>query len=125
MSLPAPPERLSLADLLTDHSVLLATEQADKARLDAIGTQAIESLRPRFVEWVLKGRPSPFPLISLEIHPPPRCSDGECRCLPDYIQFCSGKTIMEHVALLQAKLPDIRVSFANIQGVVTILIVTA
>jgi len=122
---PPPPDVLTLSDLLNDQSVLVAKEQTDKALLDTIGAQMVSNLRPCLVEWVLKGRPSAFPLLSLDIQPPPCCSDGVSRSLDEYIQFCSGKSIAEHVALLQAKLPDITVSFANIQGKVTVVVVTA
>lgn len=116
-----PPDVLTFADLLHDQSIIQSKEQADKALLDTIGTNPVANLRPRFVEWVMKGCPSAFPIISLDIQLPAKCSDGESRDLASYIQFCSGKTIEEHVALLQAKLPDIPLSFANIQGKVTIV----
>lgn len=122
---PPPPDVLSLADLLTDQSVVLMKEQADKALLESIGTQTVSNLRPKLVEWVLKGQPSAFPILSLDIRPPARCSDGEVRGLADYIEFCSGKTINEHVSLLQAKLTDIQISFANIGGLVTIVVLRA
>jgi hypothetical protein len=45
------------------------------------------------------------------------------RNLADYITFCSGKSIQEHVAVLQGMLPDIAVAFcytgASIQIVVS------
>jgi hypothetical protein len=122
---PPPPDILTLSDLLSDQTVVLAKEQADKALLETIGTQAVGNLRSKLVEWVLKGYPPAFPILSLDIRPPATCSDGESRDLSDYIQFCSGKTIREHVALLQAKLPDITVSFANIGGMTTVVVLKA
>lgn len=120
-ALPPPPDVLTLADLLNETTIIQTKEQEDKSLLETIGSTPVSSLRPKFIEWVLKGCPSGFPLISLDIQPPRQCSDGVARQLPEYIQFCSGKTIEEHVALLQAKLPDIRLSFANIQGKVTVV----
>ncbi len=122
VSPPPPPDVLTLSDLLSDQSVVVSKEQADKTLLDTIGIQTVSNLRPKLVEWVLKGYPPAFPILSLDIHPPACCSDGVTRELADYIQFCSGKTITEHVALLQAKLPDITVSFANIGGVTTVVV---
>lgn len=119
---PPPPDVLTLSDILNDQSILLAKEQADKTLLDTIGAQTVSNLRPKLVEWVLKGQPTTFPLLSLDIRTPSCCSDGVSRNLSDYIQFCSGKTIEEHVALLQAKLPDITVSFANISGITTVVV---
>jgi hypothetical protein len=111
---------LTLADLLADHDLVLAKEAADKATLDSIGSQSIQALKPKLLEWVMTGRPDGFPILTLTIQPPSQCSDGVVRDLPAYIEFCSEKTIVDHVALLQAKLPDIRLSFANIGGSVCI-----
>ena len=122
---PPAPDVLTLSELLNDQSVLVSKEQADKALLETIGTTSVQSLKPKFLEWVLKGRPQAFPILSVDVRPPERCSDGEVRNLPDYIVFCSGKSIEEHTALLQAKLPDIPISFANVGGVVTIVVLTA
>jgi hypothetical protein len=121
---PPPPDILTLDDLMNEQAVITAKEQADKTLLETIGTQSVTSLRPKLVEWVLKGKPSAFPLLGLDIRPPSRCSDGEVRGLADYITFCSGKTLDEHVGLLQAKLPDIRVSYANVNGITTIMVIT-
>jgi len=121
---PPTPDILTLSDLLADQSILLAKEQADKSLLDTIGTHSVSTLRPKLVEWVLKGQPTTFPLLRLNIQPPSSCSDGVTRDLADYIAFCSGKTIQEHVALLQAKLPDITVSFANLGGMVCVTVLT-
>ena len=119
---PPLPEILTLADLLSDTQFVITKEQADKALLETIATQSVHSLRPMLVEWVMRGCPNAYPLLKLDIRPPTKCSDGECRCLPDYILFCSGKTIHEHVDSLQAKLPDISVSFANFGGITTIVV---
>lgn len=117
---PEAPDVLTLADLLSDQTVVVTKEAEDRALLETIWSQSIQSLKPKLLEWVLKGRPDGFPIISLTVTPPLQCSDGVVRSLPDYIGFCSGKTIEQHVSLLQAKLPDIRLSFANIGGAVCI-----
>jgi hypothetical protein len=116
------PDILTLAELLADHDMIIAKESDDRLRLDSIGGQPVQGFKPKLLEWVLKGKPDGFPILSLDIKPPEKCSDGVTRDLPDYIQFCSGKTIQEHVGLLQAKLPDILVSFANIGGSVCVTV---
>ena len=119
------PDVLTLADLLADHEFVLAKEAADAALLDSIGGQSVQGLKPKLLEWLMKGRPDGFPILSLDIKPPEQCSDGVTRSLPDYIEFCSGKSIQDHVGLLQAKLPDILVSFANIGGMVSVTVLKA
>lgn len=120
----APPDILTMAEILADQSILVAKEQSDKLLLDSIGSQSAQGLKPRFVEWITRGCPSGFALLSLDIKPPERCSDGVTRDLASYIEFCSGKTIAAHVELLQVKLPDITLSYANIGGMTTIVVVT-
>ena len=116
------PDAISLDDLLNDHSIIVAKEAADKASLDQIGSQHVSAFRPKLVEWIGLGKPHAYPILLLDIHPPTKCSDGVSRNLPDYITFCSGKSIEEHVGLLQAKLSGMSVSFANIQGQVAIVV---
>jgi hypothetical protein len=116
------PDILTLADLLADHDILIAKEADDKLLLDSIGGQPVQGFKPKLLEWVLKGKPDGFPILRLDIKPPDKCSDGVVRSLAEYIEFCTGKTIQDHVGLLQAKLPDIHVSFANISGSVCITV---
>ncbi len=116
------PDVLTLADLLADHEFVLIKEAEDAALLDLIGSQSVQGLKPKLLEWLMRGKPDGFPILSLAVNPPTQCSDGITRSLPDYIQFCSGKTIQEHIGLLQAKLPDIHVSFANIGGMVCVTV---
>jgi hypothetical protein len=117
-----PPDILTFADLMNEHDIVVQKEAADKALLESIGVQRVETLKPKLVEWVMKGCPNAYPIFSVNIQPPAKCSDGVVRNLPDYIEFCSGKTFDEHVGLLRPKLPDLNVSFANFGGVPTIVV---
>jgi hypothetical protein len=119
---PDVPDILTMADILGEQSLLLAKEQADGSALCAIGTTSVLGLKSVFVEWASKGCPDNFPLLKVDIHPPPTCSDGVVRSLPDYIEYCSGNSLSHHISLLQAKLPDIRVSFANLGGAVAAIL---
>jgi len=116
------PDFLSLDDILSDQEIIVAKEAADKVLLDQIGSQHVSALKPKLVEWVGRGKPHAFPIMLLSIQPPMKCSDGVERNLPDYITFCSGKSIREHVALLQAKVSGMSLSFANIEGQVAIVV---
>lgn len=116
------PDFLCLGDIMNCHDVVVAKEAADKVLLDQIGLQHVSAVRPKLVDWVGAGKPSAYPIMKLDIQPPSTCSDGISRNLPDYITFCSGKSIEEHVGLLQAKLSGISVSFANMSGQVAIVV---
>jgi hypothetical protein len=119
---PPPPPPISITDLLSDVEVLQQKEAADKALLDAISTASADSLRPKLVTWALAGFPNAYTLMEAAVNPPPQCSDGVARGLTDYIVFCSGKTIQEHVALLQEKLADMTVSFANLGYAIAVVV---
>ncbi len=116
------PDFLSLDDLMNSQEIVIVKEQADKALLDQIGSQHVSALKPKLVEWIGRGKPYAHPIMMLSIQPPAKCSDGVERSLSEYITFCSGKSIEEHVGLLQAKLTGIRVSFANIGGQTAIVV---
>ena len=79
---------------------------------NTIGTITFESLRASLLQWGARGFPNAYVVHEVPIAAPSVCSDGVVRNLTDYIPFCSGKTIQGHIASLQARLPDIAVSFA-------------
>jgi hypothetical protein len=113
---------ISLADILSAVEVLQQKEVADKALLDGIGNATFESLRPTLITWAAQGFPAAFTLMEVAVTPPAQCSDGTTRDIAGYITFCSGKTIEEHVALLQAKLSGMTVSFTNLGYAIGIVV---
>jgi hypothetical protein len=119
---PPPPAPITIADILSSVEVLQQKEAADKTVLDAIGTASVESLRSKLVAWALAGFPNAYTLMEVTVNPPPQCSDGVVRDLTSYIMFCSGKTIQDHVALLQEKLVDMTVSFANVGYAIAVVV---
>jgi len=109
---PTPPPPILLDDILSSMEVLRVTEAEHKSLLESIGTLSADSIRPRLIQWATSGFRNAYPIHEIYLSPPSVCSDGQTRSLQDYIQFVSGKTIQEHVAVLQARMPDIVVSFA-------------
>jgi hypothetical protein len=122
MDPPPPPPVITLADIMNATELVQQKETADKSLLESIGNVSFESLRSKLIQWASTGFPNAYQLMSISISPPQVCSDGITRGLPDYIVFCSGKTINEHVDLLQEKLPDMTVSFANMGGSIAIVV---
>lgn len=119
---PPPPAPITLADILAATEVIKQKEITDKGLLESIGAQSFDSLRTKLIQWGVAGFPNAYPILTIPVLPPALCSDGVQRSLPDYIAFCSGKTIDEHVALLQAKLDGMTVMYANFGDGVTIVI---
>ena len=81
-----------------------------------------ETLKAKLVQWAKAGFPNAYEIYQVHIVPPTVCSDGTTREITDYIQFCSGKTIHEHVSVLQAKVTDMVISFANMGSYIGIVI---
>ena len=119
---PVPLVPISLADILSAIEVVQQKEATDKSLLEGIGSVSTESLRPLLIQWALRGFPSVFPIMEVVVVPPPQCSDGVTRGLTSYITFCSGKTMHEHVDILQQKLAGISVSFANMGSHIAIVV---
>jgi hypothetical protein len=106
------PTTLSLSDLLNATAVVRQKELADKDLLESIWNIPVSTLQNTLIQWALSGFPNVTPIQEIHITAPALCSDGVARSLGDYIQFCSGKQMHEHISLLQAKLPDITVAFS-------------
>jgi hypothetical protein len=109
--IPPPLPTLTLAEVLSAREVLLQRELEDAASLEAIGHLSIETLRPKLISWAVAGCPNNFVIHTVGIAAPTCCSDGVVRSLADYIEFCSGKPLVDHLVGLQATLPDIQVAF--------------
>ena len=109
---PLPPPKITVADILASQEVLVQTEATHKALVDGISQMDITSLRNKLIVWGTLGFPNVYVIHDVALSPPPRCSDGVSRDLANYITFCSGKTLQEHIALLQELVADIDVSFS-------------
>jgi hypothetical protein len=111
-TLPTPPPPIRLEDILGSQELLVAQETNDRVSLESIGTISYDILKPRLIQWAAGGFRNATTIYEIPMTAPPLCSDGQARSLQDYIQFVSGKTIGDHVAVLQARLPDFVVSYA-------------
>lgn len=120
-----PPPTLTLTEILAAQEVLAAREAEDKAKLEGIGALSIETLRPKLIAWAVAGFPNNYRIHELTITPPSVCSDGVGRNLADYIVFCSGKTLADHLIPLQTTLPDITVTFTFTSPTISIVVLKA
>lgn len=110
---PPPPSILSIDDLLSSVELIARKEAEDKATLESIGGMSIGTLKERLMAWAVANFPNNFEVYAVSITPPAKCSDGVSRNLPEYIEYCSGKTIVQHVEALQQKVNGIIFTFAN------------
>jgi len=121
---PAPAPPLSLSDILAAGDLLIQKEAADKATLESIGAMTMAELRSYLIVWGRLGFPNAHVISSFTMICPSVCSDGVAgRSLGEYIVFCSGKTLSEHIEVLQAKVtPDIQFGFADFGGTIGIVV---
>lgn len=119
---PAPPQPITIDDLLATNQMLLKKEADDKATLEGIGSISHEELKNKLIVWASSGFPNAFEIDRLSINPPQLCSDGVSRDLASYIEFCSGKPLQDHVAVLQAKVTGMSISFANMGNYISIVV---
>jgi hypothetical protein len=103
---------IRLDDILSSQIVLRNQEASDKVLLESIGTISAQIIKPRLIHWASTGFQNAYSIYDIPMRAPPICSDGQRRSLQDYVEFVSGKTIQDHVGILQGRLPDIVVSFA-------------
>ena len=113
---------ISIDDLLQSIELVTKQEAEDKSRLESIGSISSQELKTKLVAWAVAGFPTVYQIHTVTITPPTTCSDGVVRSLTDYISFCSGKTISEHVAVLQEKVSNISISFANMGSHIAIVV---
>ena len=121
--IPTPPPPIRLEDILGSQQLLVAQEANDRISLESIGTIPYDTLKPRLIQWAASGFRNATTIYEIPMVAPPLCSDGQVRSLQDYIEFVSGRTISDHVAALQARVPDFVVSFAY-SGVSIMIVVS-
>ena len=119
---PPPPPPITINDLLNSVEVIQQKELEDKLTLESIGNISHDTLKSKLLSWATSGFPNVYEVHRITIVPPDQCSDGVTRNLSDYITFCSGKTINEHVDLLAAKVTGMAISFANMGTYIAIVV---
>jgi len=119
---PPPPPPISIDDLLNSMEVVQQKELEDKRLLESIGNISQEELKSKLIAWAVAGFPNAYEIHAVTIVPPSMCSDGVSRELADYITFCSGKPIHEHIDGLRQKVSNISISFANMGTHISIVV---
>lgn len=106
---PGPFYIITLDELVTSQEVLKKKEADDKVLADTIDNPNTVELRAKLLQWATAGFPDAFAVFSITITPPPVCSDGVTRGLYDYIEFCSGMSVINKMRALEGKLQGIQV----------------
>lgn len=98
-----------LAELESEHSLLLQKEARDRATVDTIEFPDTQMLGGKLVEWANNGFADGFSIFSITVDPPMVCSDGVNRKLFEYIAYLAGIPIGDKMARLSAKLKGMTV----------------
>ncbi len=106
-----PPPRILLTEILSNLAVLQQQEASDRAAFAFSATPNLEDIRNKLTAWIAGGKQGLCDLARVSMTPPNVCSDGVSRNFFDYIQFVSGKTLAEHVHVLQDILPEFEVGY--------------
>jgi hypothetical protein len=120
-----PPPVISMTDILSSVELLTQKEATDKSTLESIGAIPFDDLKSKLLTWGTLGFPNIYEIYRVAITPPTVCSDGVSRSLGDYIEFCSGKPIQDHVAVLQQRVQDMTISFTNMGTYIGIVVTKA
>lgn len=113
---------ITIDDILNSVEVITKKEADDKALLESIGAMSVDTLKEKLLQWAKLGFPNVYEIQKIIITPPTKCSDGVTRNLSDYIEYCSGKPIQDHVAGLQSKVSGMTISFANMNTYIAIVV---
>jgi hypothetical protein len=113
---------VSLEDLLSSQEALHFKEQTDKINLLKISVPDMNDIRKKLLVWASKGFPDLYSVLSFPLASPDLCSDGVQRSLNEYIGFCSGKPLNDHIAVLQGYLHGIEVDYVYSTNTLSIVV---
>lgn len=121
----SPPQPLILlSDLLTHVSVLQRQEAEDRTSFDVFLNPDLPAFRAKLIGWIAGGYQGACDLFRVVVSPPNICSDGVSRNLFDYIEFVSGKSLVDHMKTIQAILPEFEVGYRCSRSELTVCVVT-
>jgi hypothetical protein len=116
---------LTLADIRREHDVLVAQE-ADLRQVitESILNVGALALNPRLLEWATQRYPNNFSLISVPVTVPEVCSDGVARTIQPYIEFCTGMSLSNIVAVVEQKIQGVLLVYSYTVNTFSILLVS-
>ena len=101
-------EVITLSDLMNSLEAINQKEGADRASTVSFLSQTTSSLREPLVQWAGLGFPNAYILMTVELSPPSKCSDGVVRNMAEYIVFLTGKTIQDWFVDMNTKVSGLR-----------------
>ena len=106
------PYIITLDDLVATTTTIKLKEDADKDALSILSSPDSLTITNNLYNWAKLGFPNVYPILSISINVPPKCSDGKTRNFYDYVTYILGHQIADDMLLLQAKLPGMKLSYS-------------
>lgn len=106
------PSRITLDSIISEYDIAVQKETDINVFfiLNLIGSSPL-SFKSKLLEWATKRFPAAYPIWSVNVEVPPRCSDGVTRDIQAYLEFCLGMTLAELLNKLQPKFVDIQLTY--------------
>ena len=117
---PAPsPYIITLDDLISSVNTITEKEAQDRQALSILVTPDSNTITNNLFQWAKLGFPAVYPILTISVDVPSKCSDGQTRGFYDYITYVLGHPISDDVPLLQAKLPGMKLSYSISYNTIT------
>ena len=109
---PTGPSYIATIDqLVTQQSVALAQETADRAVLLPLTNPVSYGFTPALQAWASAGFPALGDLVTITLNPPSPCSDGTTRTVYEYVSYLLGKDLGAATVELDAKFLGITIAY--------------
>ena len=109
---PTGPSYIATIDqLVTQQSVALAQETADRAALLPLTNPGSYGFTPALQAWASAGFPALGDLVTITFNPPSPCSDGTTRTVYEYVSYLLGKDLGAATMALDAKFLGITIAY--------------
>lgn len=103
---------ITLDSIVSDYEVAIQKETDIKVFLitNLIGASS-SSFKPKLLEWASARFPAVYPIWSVNIEVPTKCSDGASRNIHAYLEFCLKMTLADLLVQLQPKFVNIQLTY--------------
>ena len=101
----------TIDQLVTQQSLALAQENADRASLLPLSSPSSYVFTPALQAWASAGFPALGDLVTITLNPPSPCSDGTTRTVYEYVSYLLGKDLGPATVALDAQFLGITVGY--------------
>jgi hypothetical protein len=107
---PPAPTLITLEELTNTIDVIKQKEATDKSLLLSAFDVDLNMLRDALMKWATAGFPYVYCLFTIDVSPPPKCSDGITRSVYDYIGYVTETSVTELMQRISQKTTGIEFS---------------